>query len=68
MIEIRFKYLNKIKFEKYVFELLIKHNIDISKTKTDYINCKLYVDLNKEDISELIKDRLVSIIKETKRK
>jgi hypothetical protein len=64
MIEIRFKYLNKIKFEKYVSELLIKHSVDISKTKMDATNCKLFIDTKEEDIKELLKDRLVSTIKQ----
>lgn len=68
MIEIRFKYLNKIKFEKYVSELLVKNNIDISRTRIDPINCKLFIDAKEEDIKELLKDRLVLTIKTSKRK
>lgn len=68
MIEIRFKYLNKIKFEKYINELLIKHSVDVNKTKIDSANCKLYIDTKEEDIKELLKDRLVSTIKTSKRK
>jgi hypothetical protein len=68
MIEIRFKYLNKIKFEKYINELLIKHSVDTNKMKIEPENCKLLIEAKEEDIKELLKDRLVSMWKISKRK
>lgn len=68
MIEIRFKYLNKIKFEKYARELLVKYNISPDLVELNYEHCRLIIDAEEEDVKELIKDRLVLMAQETKGK
>jgi len=68
MVEISFKYLNKIKFEKYAQELLVKYNISPDLVELDFTHCRLLIDATQEDLKELIKDRLVLMVQETKRK
>lgn len=68
MIEISFKYSNKLKFEKYTHDLLVKHGVSLSETEIDYKNCRLIIHTEEEGVKELIKDRLVLMVKESKRK
>ena len=68
MIEISLKYLNKLKFEKYANELLVKHNISPDLVELNSTHCRLLIDATQEDVKELIKDRLVLMVQETKRK
>ena len=68
MIEISFKYLNKIKFEKYAQELLVKYNISPDLVELNFTHCRLLIDATEEDVKELIKDRLVLMVRETKGK
>jgi hypothetical protein len=68
MIEVSLKYLNKLKFEKYARELLVKHNISPDLMELDFTHCRLLIDATQEDLKELIKDRLVLMVQETKRK
>jgi len=68
MIEVSLKYLNKLKFEKYARELLVKHNISPDLMELDFTHCRLLIDATEEDLKELIKDRLVLMVQETKRK
>lgn len=68
MIEISLKYLNKVKFEKYARELLVKHNISPDLVELNFTHCRLLIDATQEDVKELIKDRLVLMVQETKGK
>jgi len=65
MVEISFKYLNKIKFEKYAQELLVKYNISPDLVELNFTHCRLLIDATEEDVKELIKDRLVLMVRET---
>jgi len=68
MIEISLKYLNKLKFEKYARELLVKYNISPDLVELNFTHCRLLIDATEEDVKELIKDRLVLMVRETKGK
>jgi len=68
MIEISFKYLNKIKFEKYAQELLVKYNISPDLVELNFTHCRLLIDAKEEDVKELVKNRLVLMVRETKGK
>lgn len=68
MIEVSLKYLNKLKFEKYSQELLVKHNISPDLVELNFTHCRLLIDATEEDVKELIKDRLVLSVVETTRK
>lgn len=68
MIEVSLKYLNKLKFEKYARELLVKHNVSPDLVELDFTHCRLLIDATQEDVKELIKDRLVLMVRETKGK
>ena len=68
MIEVSLKYLNKLKFEVYARELIAKYNISPDLMELDFTHCRLLIDATQEDVKELIKDRLVLMVQETKGK
>ena len=53
MIEVSLKYLNKIKFEKYAQELLVKYNISPDLVELNFTHCRLLIDATEEDVKEL---------------
>jgi hypothetical protein len=68
MIEVSLKYLNKLKFEKYARELFVKYNISPDLVDLNYEHCRLLIDATEDDVKELVKDRLVLMVRETKGK
>jgi len=68
MIEVSLKYLNKLKVEKYARELFVKYNISPDLVDLNYEHCRLLIDATEDDVKELVKDRLVLMVRETKGK